>query len=530
MSNLWYILNKSEHQLRLHQQLQQQLRQQLELPPPGMSSDRFQYPTNTPTASPTAGAVPPQSRDIIPFGQYPHSTDVAFDPNAPPPSTAPIPPEGHNNIEWKYHTHRPEADGDSLGRKAGKRKLVIPRDLLKMKQMNAALKIGIPPSTFSKRWRESLPDRTWPYRNHRRIEKNIKMLKAMQHKGHDVTEELGRMQQQQEENLSPAVIDVYEDVNEEYLMKVDEKKWPTSGSANRQAAPPGVHHHPYPPPNTPQQQPQQLPAIPSTSQPSQLQIPQQQLAHIQSQLAHSPSGQPKLISVHPLVPPQQHQLQSPPHQIPSTTSSLQSPSPQIQATPLQTSPPLQPPPQVTSSLQPQQTIPIPVPVSVPIPSQPQQQQQQQQIPQDVKPILPPSSSTSSSSTSSSTSSEPHPTATEAPSQPSTTSSLPIPSSQPQPSQHITEQPQSSQPSSVPSSNSPPSQLSPPAPVQATSSLSSQPTVPLEQPNTSSPPSSQPSAANHSSSSSSSSSSSAPAQPEPTTQQSQTFPLSTTPPP
>lgn len=89
-----------------------------------------------------------------------------------------------------------------------------------MKQMNAALKIGIPPSTFSKRWRESLPDRTWPYRNHRRIEKNIKMLKAMQQKGHDVTEELTRMTQQQEENLSPAVIDVYEDVNEEYLMKV----------------------------------------------------------------------------------------------------------------------------------------------------------------------------------------------------------------------------------------------------------------------------------------------------------------------
>eukprot|EP01111_Echinosteliopsis_oligospora_P014982 TRINITY_DN5783_c0_g1_i1.p1 TRINITY_DN5783_c0_g1~~TRINITY_DN5783_c0_g1_i1.p1 ORF type:complete len:336 (+),score=66.48 TRINITY_DN5783_c0_g1_i1:135-1142(+) len=121
-------------------------------------------------------------------------------PSTPLPSSAPV-------------------DGDEA--KSGKRKLVVTSDLLKMKQMNAAMKIGVPPSTFSKRWRESLPQRTWPYRNHRRIEKNIKMLKSMQQRGQDVTAELQKMKEQRDLNLAPAVIDVYEDVNEEYLLRAD---------------------------------------------------------------------------------------------------------------------------------------------------------------------------------------------------------------------------------------------------------------------------------------------------------------------
>jgi hypothetical protein len=54
------------------------------------------------------------------------------------------------------------------------------------------LDLGIPPSTFSKRWRESLPDRKWPYRIHKKVEKSIQMLKVLQHKGHDVTSDLNR--------------------------------------------------------------------------------------------------------------------------------------------------------------------------------------------------------------------------------------------------------------------------------------------------------------------------------------------------
>eukprot|EP00026_Physarum_polycephalum_P004585 Phypoly_transcript_04607.p1 GENE.Phypoly_transcript_04607~~Phypoly_transcript_04607.p1 ORF type:complete len:581 (+),score=186.73 Phypoly_transcript_04607:185-1927(+) len=371
MSNLWYILNKSEHQQRLNQQIQQQLRQQLELPPVGMSSDRFQYPPNNgqPATSPAASsaivAVPvaptPSPRDILPFAQqFPpqqQHPEIPFDPNAPLVPHG----EGHNNIEWKYHTHRPEADGDSLGRKAGKRKLVIPRDLLKMKQMNAALKIGIPPSTFSKRWRESLPDRTWPYRNHRRIEKNIKMLKAMQQKGHDVTEELGRMQQQQEENLSPAVIDVYEDVNEEYLMKTDDKKWPPAIGTGRPpgSGPPTPHHHPYAHPQlTPGSQPPQpqlqIAAIPHTQMVHPLATLQQQ--PLQQQSLHSPTSQSKPFPQQPH--PQQSQAQPPlqnPLQAPIQASSLQPTLPPTQATTIQP-PTLQSPPIAQTS--PVQTSPM----------------------------------------------------------------------------------------------------------------------------------------------------------------------------
>jgi len=435
MSNLWYILNKSEHQQRLQQQLQLQLRQQLELPPAGMSSDRFQYPqqATTPQASPTAAGP----RDIIPFGQQypPHPEQMQYDPNAPPPGGPHMLQggDGHNNIEWKYHTHRPEADGDSLGRKAGKRKLVIPRDLLKMKQMNAALKIGVPPSTFSKRWRESLPDRTWPYRNHRRIEKNIKMLKAMQNKGHDVTEELGRMQQQQEENLSPAVIDVYEDVNEEYLMKVDEKKWPAAAGGPRQVLPAGIHHQPYPPPNIAQ--------IQAAQQQQALQIPtpqqQQQMAQLQSQLA---AGQAKIVP-HPMVPVAQPQLQAPPAQV-------------IQTNPTQL---------------------ISVPVAIP-PHPVSSDAKQPVLLQPVTTALTSPPSTSSSSTAASSTSENHLEASAASSIPIQTPAHPIQEQQSNSSTSISQpttleqsasvvSPPSSQLTSTPtSSSSPPNHSSPQAPL------------------------------------------------------------------
>eukprot|EP00026_Physarum_polycephalum_P015128 Phypoly_transcript_15747.p1 GENE.Phypoly_transcript_15747~~Phypoly_transcript_15747.p1 ORF type:complete len:240 (+),score=69.70 Phypoly_transcript_15747:154-873(+) len=110
----------------------------------------------------------------------------------------------------------------SLKRESLKRNLVVPSELMKMKQGSAALQLGIPASTFSKRWRESLPDRKWPFRTHRKLEKSMKMLLIMQKKGHNVTKDMERLRQQQEENLLPAVIHLYEEANDATLTFVSE--------------------------------------------------------------------------------------------------------------------------------------------------------------------------------------------------------------------------------------------------------------------------------------------------------------------
>lgn len=94
---------------------------------------------------------------------------------------------------------------------SNKKPMVITADLLKMKQSEAALKLGIPPSTFSKRWRESLPHRKWPYRKHRKLEKSLKMLKLLQQKGHQENENIDKILAEREENLRDAVVYMNED-------------------------------------------------------------------------------------------------------------------------------------------------------------------------------------------------------------------------------------------------------------------------------------------------------------------------------
>lgn len=143
---------------------------------------------------------------------------------SPPPQPQQLPPEEPltpTSSKTKLHSqispYRPSflpPTKKSLKREALKRSLVVPSDLMKMKQGSAALQLGIPASTFSKRWRESLPERKWPFRTHRKLEKSMKMLLIMQKKGHNVTKDMERLRQQQEENLLPAVIHLYEEANE----------------------------------------------------------------------------------------------------------------------------------------------------------------------------------------------------------------------------------------------------------------------------------------------------------------------------
>ena len=87
-----------------------------------------------------------------------------------------------------------------------KSELVIEKKFLSMKQSDAAFHLGFSPSTFSKRWRNSLPDRKWPFRKHFKLQNSIKDLKALQKRGFDVTKDLETLLAEKAENLMPATI------------------------------------------------------------------------------------------------------------------------------------------------------------------------------------------------------------------------------------------------------------------------------------------------------------------------------------
>jgi len=106
--------------------------------------------------------------------------------------------------------HNLPISGGSKEQKESKRKpkltMVIPEKYLLMRQTDAAYQLGFSPSTFSKRWRTSLPSRKWPYRKHSKVNNAIKALRAMQKKGHVVEVELEKLLLERTENCRPAVI------------------------------------------------------------------------------------------------------------------------------------------------------------------------------------------------------------------------------------------------------------------------------------------------------------------------------------
>lgn len=194
MSNIWFLLNKTSDAYEIDLSRQDQ-------PPP------------------TTPSPPPPLLEESTKGPKPHTQVSPYRPSFLPPTKK------------------------SLKRESLKRNLVVPSDLMKMKQGSAALQLGIPASTFSKRWRESLPDRKWPFRTHRKLEKSMKMLLIMQKKGHNVTKDMERLRQQQEENLLPAVIHLYEEANDTCNITF------VSETPNH----PNTHSHPsqYSPPSSP---------------------------------------------------------------------------------------------------------------------------------------------------------------------------------------------------------------------------------------------------------------------------------------
>jgi len=85
----------------------------------------------------------------------------------------------------------------------------LSEDLLTIRQAAAARRMGMSSSALSKRWRETMKGRKWPYRIHCKLEKEIKEL-LQQHKGParppDIERKLCILLDQRRENIQPAMI------------------------------------------------------------------------------------------------------------------------------------------------------------------------------------------------------------------------------------------------------------------------------------------------------------------------------------
>jgi len=113
------------------------------------------------------------------------------------------------------------ATTDSLVTGQGSEMIPIPRgqsyvditDYLNMPQADAAKKLGIPPSTLSKRWKEAVRKRKWPYRMICKIDKEIMTLLHNVPQGpnapplpEEIETALGLLLRKRQEELRPVVI------------------------------------------------------------------------------------------------------------------------------------------------------------------------------------------------------------------------------------------------------------------------------------------------------------------------------------
>jgi len=86
-------------------------------------------------------------------------------------------------------------------------------EYLNMPQSEAAKKLGIPPSTLSKRWKEAVRKRKWPYRMVGKIDKEIMTLLHNVPQGanapplpEEIEQALGNLLRRRQEELRPVVI------------------------------------------------------------------------------------------------------------------------------------------------------------------------------------------------------------------------------------------------------------------------------------------------------------------------------------
>jgi len=83
-------------------------------------------------------------------------------------------------------------------------------EYLNMPQSEAAKKLNIPPSTLSKRWKEAVRNRKWPWRVVCKLDKEIMTLLHNVPQGAPIPEEiegrLGYLMRKRQEELKPVVI------------------------------------------------------------------------------------------------------------------------------------------------------------------------------------------------------------------------------------------------------------------------------------------------------------------------------------
>jgi len=120
--------------------------------------------------------------------------------------------------QQQHHQHHQEAEHTEAG--AGALSIVAPvsdggqycdiTEYLNMPQSQAAKKLGIPPSTLSKRWKEAARNRKWPWRTTCKIDKEITTLLHNIPPGGAIPEEieanLAMLLRRRSEELKPVVI------------------------------------------------------------------------------------------------------------------------------------------------------------------------------------------------------------------------------------------------------------------------------------------------------------------------------------
>jgi len=124
----------------------------------------------------------------------------------PSPRSAPQSPHNNNNTSSSLKGNIRKTEK----KKGNMKEMVLEEKYLRMKQSDAAFHLGFAATTFSKRWRASLPKRKWPFRKHIKLLNTIKDLKSMQQRGQDVQAYMGKLLREKKENLLPAVVHYYE--------------------------------------------------------------------------------------------------------------------------------------------------------------------------------------------------------------------------------------------------------------------------------------------------------------------------------
>lgn len=122
------------------------------------------------------------------------------------------PGTGNTNSNTTEMMVIPNSNGELIPIPKGQTFLDI-TEYLNMPQSEAAKKLGVPPSTMSKRWREAVRQRKWPYRVVCKIDKEIMTLLHNVPQGanapplsEDIESALGNLLRKRQEELRPVVI------------------------------------------------------------------------------------------------------------------------------------------------------------------------------------------------------------------------------------------------------------------------------------------------------------------------------------